>query len=372
MKNNFPDSDFKKKLETLVKAYISRNASADVSNELKKTAVNPAFFINMDFLSEDSSLKKDAITVFDTLEAVSNGMTYDNCTEVLSGIDETAVFYEWSRIIRAAEAFYANNYKKMHQELSCINENSFLSNIKKNLAEAADGSAEISDPEFINAITEKNTLINELYENLNECQSYSMEDLFTENALFLITEVLKTDKYSAEIISLKILNQLIDKDMSISRFTERLKLLLSPASVYKIISAAFFKTDKTISYIYYLKMILEQIKYGTAENKIKKYFNTAVLFLPLFLKEVSLLDVKEADQLKANAENIHDQIIKELDQTGKYSGLLEFSDKFKYSSIEGNPAEAETEDIKIAVNQNTVPLKNIKKQNADRLQLELF
>ncbi|MDC7239794.1 MAG: hypothetical protein PQJ50_05475 [Spirochaetales bacterium] len=257
--------------------------------ELRRNLYSPALVASCDFIPPEHPLMKDAITLSDGFEALTNGMFNEEALQDVKKISSTSLLAPWSALISGVHRFYASDYEGCLNDIEGIEEDTapalfkpFFSALLNSSGKLPSGSIvpDTASPEALSqqwkelkeSILENTRVIDDSLDLIQE--AVSMEDLLLDTAGLLVRDIIKEDRESACRILLWCFEQLQVKDMLSDRAVSKGRSLFGDRDGYRLAALASISFDPDRSLLYWLHSLQAFLdSRNTDRNSVQAYLS---------------------------------------------------------------------------------------------------
>lgn len=252
----------------LLRAFIASDRDSEDHDTLfdlvRRGLDDPLEVERSPLLSDTHPLKREALAVTDSFEAVTNGMDNPEAFERLESVGESSVFYPWKLLVLTIRELYREDEKAMEEYLEAVPSETPAALIAPFLRHVISGEplgpvcAEACG-KLAKAVMTDNRLLESAVEQLHESLAAGLEDLFTETAVMIIKENIRGAVGLTSRFALWCIESLVRNELSPASFISRLKGFLPQAEVYRLTALAMLDTDPDISLLFWIRFLLSRL-----------------------------------------------------------------------------------------------------------------
>ena len=267
---------FTSQLQNRLKEYIlaeEENVKEDLLNNILMILPGPQFVADCDFIPKENRIKREAWTVSDAFEAVTNGMFSPELSKQLDEIPEGSLFYPWVILTKGVKAFYAGDISRCSCLLSSLPENTAPSRYREFFT-ALEENRELPEDwqKLGDAVLEDQTELSSSLEQLREAASAGMEDLLLETAEMIIRDIRKDHPETASKILVWTFHQLQEIDVLSDKAAEKAQQLFGEAEGLRLTALATLAYDQDRSLIFWLLALRKFLKSShTSRADVRAY-----------------------------------------------------------------------------------------------------
>ncbi|RKX85844.1 MAG: hypothetical protein DRP58_05230 [Spirochaetes bacterium] len=231
-------------------------------SELKQHLKDPGILERSDRTSEQ--LRKEARTVMDAFEAVTNGMYNPVVFASLELLPEDSILSLWKELIFAIHAFYDKNYSEMENRLNKIDNKASLSVFKTLLLQLS-GKSQAKSPNnkqklFIDNIIKDRSFIRSVISEIIESLEYDMEELFLETANLMLQDLNRNYKEPAYKFAIWSIETASKYKYSPTELVTTCKKLFGNTLAYRLTAIALETEEPDISLLFWMQSLISRLK----------------------------------------------------------------------------------------------------------------
>lgn len=252
----------------LLRAFIASGGDSEdhdtLSDLVRRSLDDPLAVERSPLLSDTHPLKREALAVTDSFEAVTNGMDNPEAYERLEAIGESSVFHPWKLLILAIRELYREDEEAMKEYLRLIPHETPAALIAPFLQHISSGeplgpTCTEACGKLAKAVVTDNRLLESAIEQLHETLAAGLEDLFTETAVMIVKENIRGAADLTSRFTLWCIESLVRSELSPASFISRIKGLMPQAEVYRLTAVAMIDTDPDISLLFWIRFLLSRL-----------------------------------------------------------------------------------------------------------------
>ena len=233
-----------------------------LKSELNKNLIDPGILERSKRTSEE--LRKEARTVLDAFESITNGMYNPEVSKLLNRIPEDSLLSLWKELIFAIHAFYEKNFIEMEIRLDKIDSNSALSMFKPILLHLS-GKNQVSVTNtkqkiFIDNIIKDRSFIRSVIKEIIESLEYDMEDLFLETANLMLMDLNRNYKDPAYRFAIWSIETASEYKYSPTDLIATCKKIFGNTLAYRLTAIAMEKEEPDISLLFWIQSLISRLK----------------------------------------------------------------------------------------------------------------
>jgi len=231
-------------------------------SELKQGLTNPGILERSERTSE--KLRKEARTILDAFEAITNGMYNPEIFTSMEEITEESILYFWKELNLAIHSFYEKNYNEMDIRLGKIDPKSALIRFKPILLHLS-GRSQIQNittkqKELIDNIIKDRSFIRSVISEIIESLEYDMEDLFLETAKLMLQDLNRNYKEPAYKFAIWSIETASRYKYSPTELIATCKVLFGNTLAYRLTAIAMEEEEPDISLLFWIQSLISRLK----------------------------------------------------------------------------------------------------------------
>lgn len=231
-------------------------------SELKQNLTDPGILERSERTSDE--LRKEARTVLDAFEAITNGMYNPEIFTSMEKITEDSILYFWKESILAIHSFYEKNYNEMYNRLSKIDPKSALIRLKPILLHLS-GISQIKNTtnkqkKLVDNIIKDRSFIRSVISEIIESLEYDMEDLFLETAKLMLQDLNRNYKEPAYKFAIWSIETASRYKYSPTELIATCKILFGNTLAYRLTAIAMEEEEPDISLLFWSQSLISRLK----------------------------------------------------------------------------------------------------------------
>lgn len=251
--------------QTLEKFLSSSPGSLEyitLKSELKRNLIDPGILERSDRTSE--ALRKEASTILDAFEAITNGMYNPEVSNFIETVPDDSLLSYWKELIFAIQAFYKKDYIEMVDRLEKIDPGSALFKFKPVLLHLSGKDQILStnnkQKKFIDTIIKDRSFIRSVITEIIESLEYDMEDLFLETANLMLQDLNRNYKEPAYRFAVWSIETASRYKYSPTNLVTTCKNIFGNTLAYRLTAIALEKEEPDISLLFWIQSLISRLK----------------------------------------------------------------------------------------------------------------
>ncbi len=276
-----------------------------LKEELQRILSDPRDLLTCGILDSEHRLYKNAQTVDDALESVTNGMEDPALLEQLLQVPDDSLVGPWKNCVLCIKALYDGDTKKLHRlkeqipsetppfklaELSLMMASGNIPDEEKNSLRGYFSSEILESPDYVISAGEQ----------MEDALEMGLIDLFADTAAMLVRDLERDYTESAEDFALWCFSRLAREDHSPAPLLKRFRSIFGESGTLRLAALGIAEEDADAALYYWLKFIVSLLE----ERQIERETLAAALYIAAHLGDMGILKEGDSDTDTQSSEDL--------------------------------------------------------------------
>lgn len=237
----------------------------DAADKLAATLEHPRQILETGLLTDDHSLKKEALIISDAFETVTNGMYNPEVLEGLEEIAEGSLFYHWKELILAIFFYYQGLPESSRIHAGRIPDSSVPGRLKKFLsALESHETAGLGREEFqvFREIHQLDPRMSAAIEQVLDALDTGLEEMFLQGLEKVLTSLPEDSDDLGRSLALWSLNQLAVQDFDPDNLGQLIQRIYGKPEGCRLIALGLLPFDPENAALFWLQFLIFALREG--------------------------------------------------------------------------------------------------------------